>query len=102
MLHLSSVTKQATEVRSTPLIHWAAVSSGAVIGAAVAILAGSLWAAAAFSSHNSAFYDHLAWWLGGTLIGAAFIAALVAGTLSSLRGGIAGLANGLNSWALIA
>jgi len=78
------------------------VSSGAVIGAAVAILAGSLWAAAAFSSHNSAFYGHIAWWFGGTLIGVSFLAALLGGTLSSFRGGIAGVANGLSSWALIA
>jgi hypothetical protein len=102
MKQLRSVTDQTSEVRSIPLIHWAAVSSGAVIGAAVAILVGSLWAAAAFSSHNSAFYDHLAWWFGGTLIGVAFLGALFAGTLSSVRGGIAGVANGLSSWALIA
>ena len=51
----------------------------AVIGSAVALVAGSLWAAAAFSSHNGAFYNHLAWWFGGTMIGAAFLGSVVAG-----------------------
>jgi hypothetical protein len=102
MRQLRSVTDQTNELRGIPLIRWAAVSSGAVIGGALAILGGSLWAAAAFSSHNSAFYEHLAWWFGGTLIGVAFVGALVAGTLSSVRGGIAGLVNGVSSWALIA
>jgi hypothetical protein len=101
-MQLRSVSNQPSESRSIPLIHWAAVSSGALIGAAVALVAGSLWAAAAFSSHNGAFYNHLAWWFGGTLIGAVVIGALIAGALSSTRGVTAGIVNGLSSWALIA
>ena len=50
MKQLRSVRNQPTEARSIPLIHWAAASSGAVIGSALALVAGSLWAAAAFSS----------------------------------------------------
>jgi hypothetical protein len=73
-----------------------------LIGAAVALVAGSLWAAAAFSSQNGAFYNHLAWWWGGTLIGVAFMAAAVAGGVSTARGPAAGIVNGLSSWALIA
>jgi hypothetical protein len=73
-----------------------------VIGAAVALVAGSLWAAAAFSSHNGAFYNHLAWWFGGTLIGIAFIGALTAGGLSNTRSAGAGVVNGLTTWAVIA
>jgi hypothetical protein len=101
MKHLRSVTNQPTELRSTPLIDWAAASSAAVIGAAVALVAGSLWAAAAFSSHNSTFYNHLAWWFGGTLIGVALVGALIAGGISKTRGATAGIVNGLSSWALV-
>src|ERR1700694_1156803 len=102
MLHLRSVSDQPTEARRIPLVHGAAVSSGAVIGSAVALVAGSLWAAAAFSSHNGAFYNHLAWWFGGTLIGVALLGAVIAGGVSSTRGATAGIVNGLSSWSLIA
>lgn len=101
-MQLRSVSNQASDTHSVPLIHWAAVSSGAIIGSAVALIVGSLWAAAAFSSHNGAFYNHLAWWFGGTMIGVALIAALIAGGLSSARGLTAGIVNGLTSWALVA
>jgi hypothetical protein len=82
-------------------VHWAAVSSGAVLGVGLALVAGSLWTAAAFSSHTSAFANHLAWWLGATLIGATFLAAIAASGLSSARGPVAGAANGLTTWGLM-
>jgi hypothetical protein len=66
------------------------------------LIVGSLWAAAAFSSHNSGFYNHLDWWLGATAIGAAFVTAVVAGGIASTRGIAAGVFNGLTSWAIIA
>jgi hypothetical protein len=102
MKPLRSVTHQPSDARTIPLTSWAAASTGAVIGAAVALVAGSLWAAAAFSSHNGAFYNHLAWWFGGTLIGIAFIGALTAGGLSNTRSAGAGVVNGLTTWAVIA
>src|ERR1700730_336277 len=102
MKQLRSVSNQPTDTRSIPLIHWAAVSSGAVIGSAIALVAGSLWAAAAFSSHDGAFYNNLAWWFGGTLIGVALLGAAIAGAVSRTRGATAGIVNGLSSWSLIA
>jgi len=101
-MQLRSVPNQQTDASFPPLIHWAAVSSAAVIGSALALVAGSLWAAAAFSSQNGAFYNHLDWWFGGTMIGAAFVASVVAGALSTSRGPAAGIVNGLSSWALLA
>jgi hypothetical protein len=68
---------------------------------ALAVVAGSLWVALAFSSHQSLFYNHLAWWLAGTAIGAIFLAALIAGVVSGTRGTVSGLANGLTTWGLI-
>ncbi len=84
-----------------PLVRWSAVFSGTVIGLGLALLAGSLWVALAFSSHQSLFYDHLAWWLAGTAIGATFLAAMIAARVSGVGGPAGGLANGLTAWGLI-
>ena len=102
MKQFRSVTNQPTGARSIPLIDWPAASSGAAIGAAVALVAGSLWAAAAFSSHNGTFYNNLAWWFGGTMIGVAVLGAVIAGAVSRTRGATAGIVNGVSSWSLIA
>jgi hypothetical protein len=88
--------------RAQPLVHWAAATSAAAIAATVALIVGSLWVAAAFGSHNAGFYNHLDWWLGGTLIGAAFLSSVLAGAIASTRGMAPGVLNGLTSWAIIA
>jgi hypothetical protein len=102
MMQLRSLSTEHADERALPLIHWAAVFSGAAIASAIALVAGSLWAAAAFGSQNAGFYNHLDWWLGATLIGATFVGALLAGAVSSARGLAAGILNGLTSWAIIA
>jgi hypothetical protein len=102
MKSATSTSIQSIDGQSTPVVHWAAVSSGVVIGAGLALLAGALWTAAAFSSHNGAFYNHLAWWFGGTLAGASLIGALVASGISRSRGPVAGVVNGLTTWGIIA
>ena len=102
MTSLRALSHQESEQRAEPLVHWAAVTSAAAISATVALIVGALWTAAAFSSHNSGFYNHLDWWFGGTLIGAAFVAGALAGGIASPRGVAAGVVNGLTSWALIA
>jgi hypothetical protein len=86
---------------ASPLINWAAISSGALVGLAVAVVADALWTAAAFSSHNSAFYNHLAWWYGGTLIGAVLLGAAAGAAMSTTRGVLSGAANGLTVGAFI-
>ena len=90
-----------TQSTSPPLVRWSAVFSGAVIALAFTLLSGSLWVALAFGSHYSAFYNHLAWWFGGTAIATMFIAALIAGGVSPTRGTTAGLANGLTTWGVV-
>ena len=90
-----------TRNSAAPVIHWAAISSGALIGLGLSLVADALWSAAAFSSHNGAFYNHLAWWYGGTLIATTLIGAAGSGALSAARGTVAGAANGLTTWALV-
>jgi hypothetical protein len=96
-----STRVRPTRVESAPLVRWGAVFSGTVTGVALAVLLGTLWAALAFASHRSLFYQHLAWWFAGTAIGATFVAGLLAGLVSATRGRLSGLANGLTTWALI-
>src|ERR1700738_3709600 len=102
MKQFRSVTNQPTEARRISLLECAPASRRAAGGSAVPLVAGSLWAAAAFSSHNGTFYNNLAWWFGGTLIGVALLGAVLAGAVSGTRGPTAGIVNGLSSWSLIA
>jgi hypothetical protein len=90
-----------TRTNAVPVLNWAAISSGALIGLGLSLVADALWSAAAFSSHNSAFYNHLAWWYGGTLIAATLLAAASSAALSTARGVIPGAANGLTTWAFV-
>jgi hypothetical protein len=85
----------------TPLVRWGAVFSGTIIGLALTLLAGSLWVALAFSSHEAVFYNHLAWWLAGTAIATTFLAALIAGAVPEAIGVAGGLATGLTTWGLV-
>jgi hypothetical protein len=97
-----STSNQSIDGEGTPVVHWAAISSGVVIGSGLALVAGALWTAAAFSSHNGAFYNHLTWWFGGTVAGASLVGALVASGISRSRGPVAGVVNGLTTWGIIA
>jgi hypothetical protein len=100
--HITFNTTPTAPGPAARVIHWAAASSGAAIGAGVAVVAGALWSAAAFSSHDSAYYNHLAWWYGATFIFVAFVGALAAAVLASPRGPVAGLTNGLSAWGVLA
>jgi hypothetical protein len=90
-----------TSGNAARVINWAAISSGALIALGISLVADALWSAAAFSSHNGAFYNHLAWWYGATLIAATLIGAASSSALSVARGPVAGAANGLTTWALV-
>ncbi len=90
-------TNTSTPELADPLVHARAVGASAIIGIGAGAAVGLLWIAAAFSSHDTWAYSHLAWWLGATVIGAAAVSGLLAGGLSSTRGALAGAANGLAS-----
>jgi hypothetical protein len=91
----------STVYEQGPLVRWGAVFSGTIIGLALTLLAGSLWAGFAFGSHQAVFYDHLAWWFAGTAIATTFLAALTAAVVADRGGVSAGLVNGLTTWGLL-
>jgi hypothetical protein len=88
-------TSQLATNQAPPLVNAGAVVGGTAIGLGLAVIAGTLWTSEAFTGTHRIFYDHLAWWFGGTLIGAAVIGSLVAAVLSTARGPVAGFVNGL-------
>jgi hypothetical protein len=98
---MSNHTHTSTQELADPLVHSRAVGASAIIGVSAGAAVGLLWIAAAFSSHDTWAYSHLAWWLGATVIGAVAIAGVIAGGLSSTRGALAGAANGLTSAATV-
>ena len=96
-------TSQLETNQAPPLVDPGAVVGGTAIGLGLAVIAGNLWTGEAFTGAHRIFYNHLAWWFGGTLIGVAFIGSLIAAVMSTARGPVAGLVNGLaTSGALIA
>jgi hypothetical protein len=93
--------RHANRAPSLPLVSPSAVIGGTTIGLALAIIAGGLWSSLAISSGDSTFYNHLPWWFGATLIGAALVGSLLSGLLSSNRGAAAGMINGLSTSGLL-
>lgn len=71
-------TSQLETNQAPPLVNAGAVVGGSAIGLGLAVIAGTLWTGEALTGAHRIFYDHLAWWFGGTLIGAAFIGSLIA------------------------
>jgi hypothetical protein len=74
-------TSQLETSQAQPLLNAGADVGGTSIGLGLAVIAGTLWASEAFAGTHRIFYNHLAWWFGGTLIGAAFTGSLVAAVL---------------------
>lgn len=82
-------------------IRWGAVFGGAILG--IALLAGltSLWFALAYASGVEEIRADLEWYLGGSAVVSVFIAGLLAGWLSGVRGSGSGFFNGVTIWALM-
>jgi len=83
------------------LVRWGSVFSGTVIGLATFALLDALWLALSFGSHESVVYSNLSWWIAGTAIFCIFLAGLVAGVSSGVRGLGAGSMSGLTTWGLV-
>lgn len=81
------------------MIRWGAVIAGAIIGLAVLVLLTSFFVA--LGSEADAIGRNLHWFGLASAVVALFVAGLLAGGLSGVRGVGSGLFHGLTAWALI-
>jgi hypothetical protein len=82
-------------------IRWGAVFAGAVLGIALLTLLTTLWFALAYGSEMDQIRTNLEWYVGISAIACLFIAGLLAGWLSGVRGVGSGFFNGVTIWALM-
>ncbi len=82
-------------------IRWGAVFGGAILGMALLALLTSLWFSLAYASEIDRIRGNLEWYVGGSAIACLFVAGLLAGWLSGVRGAGSGFFNGLTIWALM-
>lgn len=81
-------------------IRWGAVLAGMVIAVALLISFVSLWLALAYGSEVDFIRDNLKWFVAGSAVGCLLVGGFLAGRLSGVPGGAAGLAHGLTLWAI--
>ena len=96
-----SETRVVHQPTGRPLVRWGAVFSGAVIGLAVMGLLTALWLALGYGSNIDQVAGNLAWYLGGSAIACMFLAGILAGYLSGVRGPGTGILHGLTVWGLL-
>lgn len=82
----------------TPLIRWSAIVGGLVLGLALLALLSSLWLALAYGSEVSTVLDNLEWFVGISGIVALFVASVLTGYLSGVRGLGTGMMHGFTLW----
>jgi hypothetical protein len=82
-------------------IRWGAVFGGMVLGLALLALLTTLWFALAFNSRIETIRTNLEWYVGITAVACLFVAGLLAGWLSGVRGAGSGMFTGFTVWALI-
>jgi hypothetical protein len=82
-------------------IRWGAVFGGAVLGIAFLVLLTSLWFALAYAAEIDEIRGDLEWYIGLSAIGCLFVAGLLAGWLSGVKGAGSGFFNGVTIWGMI-
>jgi hypothetical protein len=85
----------------SPLLKWSAVFGGLVLGLAMLLLLSSLWLALAYGSDVHTIRDNLGWFMGASAVLSLFVAAILTGYLSGVRGTGPGLLHGLTLWGLL-
>lgn len=85
------------------LVRWGAVFAGTIISLGFFSLLSALWLAIAYGDADAGGWvsGNLEWFLGGTAVAALFLAGLLSGFLSGVRGAGSGLMNGLTAWGLL-
>jgi hypothetical protein len=83
------------------LIRWSAVFAGTLLGLATLALLSSLWLALARASNVGVVADNIEWFIGGSAVFCLFLAGLLAGYLSGVRGAGTGFWHGATIWGLL-
>ena len=85
------------------LVRWGAVFAGTIISLGFFALLSALWLAISYGDADASGWisGNLAWFLGGTAVSVLFVAGLLSGYLSGVRGAGSGLLNGLTAWGLL-
>jgi len=85
----------------TPLLKWSAVFGGLVLGLATLLLLTALWLALAYGSDMTEIGTNLEWYIGLSAIGSLFIAGILTGYLSGVRGAAPGMLHGFALWGVL-
>jgi hypothetical protein len=99
--YASTTTREDADGTGRTLIRWSAVFAGTLLGLATLALLTSLWLALARASNVDVVTDNLEWFVGGSAVFCLFLAGLLAGYLSGVRGGGTGFLHGATIWGLL-
>ncbi len=99
--HASTTSMQTDEGAGRTLIRWSAVFAGTLLGLAALALLSSLWLALARASSVDVIGRNIEWFIGVSAVVCLFLAGLLAGYLSGVRGAGTGFLHGATIWALL-
>ena len=99
--YASSMTREDADSAGRTLIRWSAVFAGTLLGLATLALLSSLWLALARASNIEVVQTNIEWFVGGSAVFCLFLAGLLAGYLSGVRGGGTGFLHGATIWGLL-
>ena len=100
-MHADTLYGDSTDQVPSPLLKWSAVFGGLVLGLAMLLLLSALWLALAYGSEVSAIRDNLRWYIGGSAVASLFVAGILTGYLSGVRGAATGILHGFTLWGLL-
>ncbi len=93
---------QATsDEASAPLLRWSAVFGGLILGLALLLLLSTLWLALAYGSNVSSVAANIEWYIGASAVLSLFVAGILTGYLSGVRGAGTGMLHGFALWGLL-
>ena len=99
--HASTTSIENDDNAGRTLIRWSAVFAGTLLGLATLALLTSLWLALANASNVGVIQRNLEWFIGVSAVACLFLAGLLAGYLSGVRGPGTGFLHGATIWALL-
>ncbi len=100
-MHADTLYGDSTDQVRSPLLKWSAVFGGLVLGLAMLMLLSALWLALAYGSEMSAIRENLGWYIGGSAVASLFVAGILTGYLSGVKGAATGILHGFTLWGLL-